>query len=52
MKKIFFIQMMNKWLTVSEDTSLLYLFDMERFRSQPDKVMSRLTIDLNDQKLT
>jgi len=49
MKKIFFVQMMNRWLTVSEEGNRLFLFDMDRFRSQPDKVKTRLKINLNDQ---
>lgn len=49
MKKIFFVQMMNKWLTCTDEGNKLYLYDMDRFRTQPDKVQSRLRINLNDQ---
>lgn len=41
--------MMNKWLTVTEEGNKLFLFDMDRIRTQPDKVQSRLRINLNDQ---
>ena len=40
---------MNKWLTVTEEGNKLFLFDMDRIRTQPDKVQSRLRINLNDQ---
>lgn len=48
MKYVFFIQMLNKWLTVSETGFSLYLFDMERVRSQPEKVMAKLHINTNE----
>jgi hypothetical protein len=44
--------MMNKWLTVSEEGNKVYLFDMERIRTQPEKVMTKLKLDFNEQKFT
>ena len=41
--------MMNKWLTVTEEGNKMFLYDMDRIRTQPDKVQSRLRINLNDQ---
>lgn len=41
--------MMNKWLTCTDEGNKLYLYDMDRIRTQPDKVQSRLKINLNDQ---
>jgi hypothetical protein len=49
MRRIFFVQMMGKWLTVTEEASKLFLFDMERIRSQPEKVQTKLRLNLNDQ---
>jgi hypothetical protein len=43
--------MLNKWMTVSETGFQVYLFDMERVRSQPEKVMSKLTINTNELKI-
>ena len=51
MKLVFFIQMLNKWLTVSETGFSIYLFDMERVRSQPEKVMNKLHINTNELKV-
>lgn len=48
MQYVFFIQMLNKWLTVSDTGMNLYLFDMERIRSQPEKVMSKLNTNTNE----
>jgi hypothetical protein len=50
MKHVFFIQMLNKWLTVTDNGLGLYLFDMERVRSQPEKVMAKLAISTNELK--
>lgn len=44
--------MMNKWLTVTDEGNKLFLFDMERIRTQPEKVQSRLRLNLNDQDFT
>jgi|JI6StandDraft_1071083.scaffolds.fasta_scaffold650111_1 hypothetical protein len=52
MRRIFFVQMMNKWLTCTEEGNKLYLFDMDRIRTQPEKVQSRLRLNLNDQNFT
>ena len=38
MNKIFFVQMMNKWLTVTEENNEIFLYDMDRIRTQPEKV--------------
>ena len=48
MKHIFFIQMINRWFTVPEEGTGAYLFDMDRVRSQPDKVRSRPKLVNND----
>lgn len=44
--------MMNKWLTISEYHNKVYLFDMERVRTQPEKVMSKVKIDTNDMNIS
>lgn len=48
MKRIYYIQMINKWLTLSEDGSAAYLYDMEKARSKPEEVEEQLAIDNND----
>lgn len=35
MKKIYYIHMLNKWLTFSDEIDELYLFDMEKVRLKP-----------------
>lgn len=46
MKAVFYLQMVNRWLTVAEGGLQLYLFDLERVKSQPEKVMQRVALNV------
>ena len=48
MRQIYYLQMINRWLTVPEEGLGVYLFDMERVRSQPEKVKSKPKLVNND----
>lgn len=48
MKRIYYIQMMNKWLTLTDDGNRVFLYDMEKARSKPEEVEQEVTIDSND----
>jgi hypothetical protein len=52
MRAIFYLQMVNRWLTVAEGGLQLYLFDLERVKSQPEKVMQRVALSLGEQLIT
>ena len=38
MRKIYYLQMLNKWLTIPESEEKVYLFDMEKVRLKPEEV--------------
>lgn len=48
MKRIYYVQMLNKWLTITDDGNGVYLYDMEKARSKPEEVEQEVTIDTND----
>lgn len=52
MKRIYYLQMINKWLTVSEEDNLVYLYDMEKARSKPEEVEEKVDIDNNDLQIS
>ena len=47
MRKIYYIQMLNKWLTLPESEEKVYLFDMEKVRLKPDEVEECIPVDTN-----
>ena len=48
MKKVYYLQMMNKWLTLSDEPDELFLFDMEKVRLKPEEVLEQIKIDTNE----
>jgi len=48
MRRIYYIQMLNKWLTISDEDNRVYLFDMEKVRLKPEEVLQKVSIDNND----
>jgi hypothetical protein len=48
MKRLYYVQMLNKWLAIGEDGAQVYLYDMEKARSKPEEVEQRVHVDTND----
>ena len=47
MKKLHYLHMLNKWLTISDQPEEIFLFDLEKVRTKPDEVEERVTINTN-----
>ena len=48
MKKLHYLHMLNKWLTISDQPEEIFLFDLEKVRTKPDEVQERVPINTNE----
>jgi hypothetical protein len=52
MRRLYYVQMLNKWLALSEESEGVFLYDMDKARSKPEEVEERLAIDCNDMSIS